>query len=550
MLKIKHYITISIIIAYLTVNITNSQYIYELFNEDYTFKNSAFVNNSISWNKLLDNTVTKEKVNNWYISITNYPEIENQIAYWEKSFTKDILLFNENNLTFSSWSYLIATKKSTQNYLSTYLNSDTVNTFLCWKWYYLKNWKCINVEIWYYSPEWDNEKHLCTNKISNSHYINWWENNDCSWICDTWYTILNWVCMKSCWDYIHNQQWIDEIIGEKNITKETKKCNNWNIELINSEIIDKWCWKWYYLKDWNCIEVWMAYFSPEYYTDRYNCTPDKDINSKWDMTSTGWLNEDCNWTCNDWYTKYNKQCKKSCWEYIHMQTWIEYWTVQNITWWTKTPVNNLKCDDGTKITTSTTYNYSCNTGYTNNWSWCSKNTWSSGWWNTCSGIWTRSLTGRWWCSKSCGWWTQYATYSCSTKTWTETRTVNCINYKWNILSQRECLDSKPTTSQSCTGGCSNPPSSSRSCNTQSCCSSSMWSSCSIEFKTPTNESWMSSWCWYRDRSCAQNLLINNCWWGRLESFVRDHTNWSETRKASWLCVTTQYKTIQCDWKCK
>ena len=191
---------------------------------------------------------------------------------------------------------------------------------LCWiDEYETSNGVCAAVWTGYYSAVNTNERNLCSTSISNSNYItdgNW--SNNCSWECNTNYTLTNWVCEadgQNC--PISNGTW--------NQIWEWSAWWTCTVVTCNTD----------YYNTWNntCSAVWTWYYSNSTSTSRTICSNNPDTTSR-DYTYTsdgnGWNNcsatythkcgvdlyETVNGTCaavwNGWYSLATTNTRTKC----------------------------------------------------------------------------------------------------------------------------------------------------------------------------------------------------------------------------------------------
>ena len=116
-----------------------------------------------------------------------------------------------NNTKYSCTNYPDTTSR---NYTYTsdgnWTNScNATYTVKCWIDLYESWTNCIAVWIWYYSPNLNNTRYSCTNKITNSTYTTDWNwINNCSYSCSLWFHDESWQCVSntmSC--FMENWTW-------------------------------------------------------------------------------------------------------------------------------------------------------------------------------------------------------------------------------------------------------------------------------------------------------------------------------------------------------
>lgn len=416
------------------INPENSKYNYPVIDLKITW----ICNPQIKANCTDDNNYTPNindcnwSCNGWYIKVWDKCEPESKILSCIDSEVKiptNVYYYSKTNDLISEWSSVWKVFWSSPawvefewNFISNY---DTISrnylpslnncSYSCNDWYHVESnnwWKCVNdtsvvcctkPPLWYISDTFFTDCTLAINKDKAQCKYN---------------TLCNWYVKDVLWewnDITKKWNYTDDSLG--NFSNVSNAC--WYTNLPNSN----WfvCDKKYYLiwsetnSTLKCETVPVWEWSSDWvdWNKKFACT-NKPNNADY---TTNWDNNNCSWTCKNWYEKNWNSCKSYDWN-------------------------------------------------------------TSGWSN---------------CSESC-WW------------WTKTRSVYCTNSKWQTVNDNNCLWNKPTSTSSC--------------NTQSCpinwnCSFLPWI-CSVwtvfwdNWVACGNRTWSCLWqFWWNDDSCNKDLW--SCW---------------------------------------
>lgn len=143
---------------------------------------------------------------------------------------------------------------------------------LCWLDKYLDTSTntCKDVGIGYYSQEDSNDRVQCRNKASYSYYTSsWWWESSCEYAC-----------------------------------------NDTMIPFTSDWILRCWCWVDKYANSsWECIWVWDGYYSLNLSTIRFSCS---GLPSKAYFTSEWGGENNCDWSCVDWFSRSWDVCIPTC----------------------------------------------------------------------------------------------------------------------------------------------------------------------------------------------------------------------------------------------
>jgi hypothetical protein len=194
-----------------------------------------------------------------------------QLNHWIKANPNPYVELEENNGTYRYELEVTCTDWSLDEIISKTLQ-------WCKGWYYQDDTNCIEVWIWYYSPEWTKEKIECPAWS----YCEEWETTPKSCSVNTYSEAWAWIC-TSC----PTNSTTNGFTGQTSLSACLWIAGYYNCE-------DGTC---------NAVETW--YYSPANSNVRTACT-NKPSNSSY--TWNWWWSNSCSWSCDDWYSKSENSC--------------------------------------------------------------------------------------------------------------------------------------------------------------------------------------------------------------------------------------------------